>query len=126
MTLNETIYREWAPNAKEAYLIGDFNSWDNHCHPMLSNQYGVWEISIPHVEGKCIIPHGSRVKISMILKDNSRVDRIPAWIRRATQDLRHNSTYDGIFWNPPEKYVFKHPSPPKPENPLIYEAHGLE
>jgi len=24
---NEVIYREWAPNAKEAYLIGDFSPW---------------------------------------------------------------------------------------------------
>lgn len=24
-TNNEVIYREWAPNAKEAYLIGDFS-----------------------------------------------------------------------------------------------------
>ena len=24
---NEVVYREWAPNAKEAYLIGDFSPW---------------------------------------------------------------------------------------------------
>ena len=23
----DVVYREWAPNAKEAYLIGDFSEW---------------------------------------------------------------------------------------------------
>jgi len=61
----------------------------------------------------------------MVLPSNERIERIPAWIRRVTQDLSQSPVYDGRFWNPPEeiKYKFKHPHPPKPKDARIYEAH---
>lgn len=38
----------WAPNAKSASVIGDFNAWDNRHHPMrLLVGSGIWEIFIP-------------------------------------------------------------------------------
>lgn len=120
---DEVIYREWAPNAKEANLIGDFNQWDRSSHSMIVDNYGVWELKIPFKNGICPIAHGSKVKISMVLKDGSRVERIPAWIRRATQNLSESPIYNGIFWNPPEKYVFKYPIPVKPKTLKIYESH---
>lgn len=53
------------------------------------------------------------------------IDRIPAWIKYATQDLTFSPAYDGRFWNPPpaEKYIFKHPRPRKPRSVRVYEAH---
>lgn len=59
----------------------------------------------------------------MILPSGERIERIPAWIRRAVQDLSHSTAYDGVFWNPPQKYIFKHKSPPRPSELRIYEAH---
>jgi 1,4-alpha-glucan branching enzyme len=60
----EVVYREWAPNAKEANLIGDFNKWNRISHPMKKDQYGVWEIRVPPVSpGVCAIPHDSKVKV---------------------------------------------------------------
>ena len=54
-----------------------------------------------------------------------RIERIPAWITRVTQDLAVSPVYDGVFWNPPqhERYVFKHVRPRKPRSARIYEAH---
>lgn len=52
-----------------------------------------------------------------------KIDRIPAWIQRVTQDLNVSPVYDAIFWNPPEKFVFKNPRPPKPKSARVYEAH---
>ncbi|ETW84160.1 glycoside hydrolase family 13 protein [Heterobasidion irregulare TC 32-1] len=122
----EVVYREWAPNAIEAYLIGDFNDWNRTSHPLKKNEFGVWEITIPPKSpGVCAIPHDSKIKISMILPSRERIERLPAWIKRVTQDLAVSPVYDARFWNPPaeEKYVFKNKAPPQPQSVRIYEAH---
>lgn len=61
----------------------------------------------------------------MTTPPGERIDRLPAWIKRVTQDLSVSPVYDAIFWNPPqeEQYQFKHPRPKKPESLRIYEAH---
>jgi 1,4-alpha-glucan branching enzyme len=65
------------------------------------------------------------LKISMsIPQSNDRIDRLPAWITRVTQDLSISPVYDAVFWNPSQKYVFKNPRPPKPASLRVYEAHG--
>ncbi|KAF8948742.1 alpha-1,4-glucan branching enzyme, partial [Entomortierella lignicola] len=117
-------YREWAPNAKEAFLFGDFNNWNNSSHPMKKDEYGVFEIFLPNkARGEPAIEHNSKVKITMIKPDGTRIDRLPAWIQRVTQDLSVSPTYDAVFWNPPKKYQWKNKSPPKPRGLKVYEAH---
>lgn len=117
-------YREWAPNAMRAYLIGDFNGWNRDSHEMKKDAYGVWEISLPPVNGQPAIAHDSKIKISMVVpNDHARAERIPAWIKRVTQDLSVSPVYDARFWNPPQKYQFKNPRPKKPASARIYEAH---
>lgn len=123
---NEIVYREWAPNAKEACLIGEFNAWSRTSHPMKVDDFGVWEIMVPPLpSGRCAIPHDTKIKISMVLPGGERIERLPAWIKRVTQDLDVSPAYDARFWNPPESdlYIFKNPSPPKPGSVRIYEAH---
>jgi 1,4-alpha-glucan branching enzyme len=40
----------WAPNARRASVVGDFNTWDPRRHPMrLRHQAGVWELFIPRL-----------------------------------------------------------------------------
>ncbi|KAF8351637.1 glycoside hydrolase superfamily [Amanita rubescens] len=122
----QITYREWAPNAQQASLIGDFNEWNRSSHPMTKDEFGVWSIVIPPLKpGVCAIPHDSKIKISMLLPSGERVERIPAWIRRVTQELAVSPVYDARFWNPPssERYHFKNPRPPLPHAIKIYEAH---
>ncbi|TFK68215.1 glycoside hydrolase family 13 protein [Pluteus cervinus] len=122
----EVIYREWAPNAQEAYLIGEFNEWNRTSHPMTRDDFGVWEITIqPLPSGQCGIPHDSKLKISMVLPSGERIERLPVWVKRVTQDLKVSPVYEARFWNPPkeEVYKFKNPRPPKPTNIRVYEAH---
>ena len=69
------------------------------------------------------IPHDSKVKITMVTHSGERIERIPAYIKRAVQDLSKSPVYEGVFWNPPERYVFKNASPPKPKSLIIYESH---
>ncbi|KAI5063174.1 hypothetical protein GOP47_0021721 [Adiantum capillus-veneris] len=120
------VYREWAPAAQSAQLIGDFNNWDGSQHKMEKDGFGVWTIKICDTNGKPAIPHGSKVKIRLQQGDGTWHDRISAWIRWAKAEPgKFGASYDGIYWNPPasEKYEFKHPPPSKPLTPRIYEAH---
>ncbi|KAG8862277.1 alpha-1,4-glucan branching enzyme [Tulasnella sp. 330] len=133
-------YREWAPNAKEASLIGDFNGWNRSSHPMERDEFGVWSITVPPKSpGEPAIPHDSKIKassellrlpipacsISMVIPSGERIERIPAWIKRVTQDLKVSPVYDARLWNPPaeKQYKFKNARPKKPTSLRIYEAH---
>ncbi|RFU33406.1 hypothetical protein B7463_g2915, partial [Scytalidium lignicola] len=122
---NNITYREWAPNATHASLIGDFNDWNRESHPMKKDPFGVFEIVIPAQNGKPAIPHKSKIKISMLTPSGERIERLPAWIQYVTQDLEVSPVYDARFWNPPasERYVFKNSRPKKPESARVYEAH---
>jgi 1,4-alpha-glucan branching enzyme len=45
-----TNFAVWAPNAREVYVIGSFNSWDHHSHPLrLLGSSGIWEGFVPGV-----------------------------------------------------------------------------
>ena len=61
----------------------------------------------------------------MTIPSGERIERLPAWIKRVTQDLSVSPVYDARFWNPPsdEKYIFKNKAPPRPASAKIYEAH---
>lgn len=107
-----------APAAMEAELIGEFNSWNGENHKMESNAFGVWEIKLDPDS----IPHASRVKLRLKRADGSWAYVIPAWIKQAVQP-EGQVNFDGVYWDPPEEYVFKYPHPPKPKTPRIYELH---
>ncbi|MEM8893018.1 MAG: 1,4-alpha-glucan-branching enzyme, partial [Bacteroidota bacterium] len=55
-------YREWAPEAKGLFLIGDFNNWDRTAHPLKKNEFGVWEIFLSNKEEPGF-GHGNKVKV---------------------------------------------------------------
>jgi 1,4-alpha-glucan branching enzyme len=42
------VYREWAPGAKAAALIGDFNNWEPAW--MERDEWGVWSVELPDGE----------------------------------------------------------------------------
>ncbi|KAK8672161.1 hypothetical protein V6N13_110534 [Hibiscus sabdariffa] len=95
-------YREWAPGAKSAALIGDFNNWNPNADIMNQNEFGVWEIFLPNnADGLPPIPHGSRVKIRMETRSGIK-DSIPAWIKFSVQ-APGGISYSGIYYDPPEE-----------------------
>jgi len=61
----------------------------------------------------------------MISGSGERIERLPAWIRRVTQDLSKSPVYEARLWNPPpeERYQFRNKPPPKPKSLRVYEAH---
>eukprot|EP00931_Biecheleriopsis_adriatica_P037100 TRINITY_DN2129_c0_g1_i1.p1 TRINITY_DN2129_c0_g1~~TRINITY_DN2129_c0_g1_i1.p1 ORF type:complete len:813 (-),score=199.50 TRINITY_DN2129_c0_g1_i1:286-2724(-) len=117
-------YREWLPNAKQVFLIGEFNGWQNTT-PLKSEGFGKWCVHLPDKEdGSSFIPHATQIKVRLEANDGSWHDRVPAWTKLAWQDHTTN-LFNGVFWEPQaqEKYSFKHERPSKPENLKIYEAH---
>lgn len=83
------MYREWAPNALRAYLIGDFNNWDRDATPMTKNQFGVFEVTIPGRDGKAVIPHDSKLKARYPIPSSSQsltISRFPLLFLMITHD----------------------------------------
>ncbi|CAM3187752.1 1,4-alpha-glucan-branching enzyme [Lactococcus hircilactis] len=110
---NRWTFREWAPAAKRAFLVGDFNNWENDFE--LKAAYGgVWEISSPGT-----LPVGSKVKVKLILENGQTVYRVPSYAMYAIPN--ETAQLDGVIVNP--QYHFKNKTPQIKEAPLIYEAH---
>ena len=120
-------YREWAPNASAACLIGDFSTWDTSTAGvwMTKDGDGVFEVNIPNLaDGSSAIPHGSRVKIHLEIPGQAAVDRIPAWIKMAVQ-APGEIPFNGVYYDPPpeQQHQFKYGRPDSPAELRIYEAH---
>jgi 1,4-alpha-glucan branching enzyme len=46
-----TAFAVWAPNARTASVVGDFNGWDGRLNPMRSlGSSGIWELFVPEVD----------------------------------------------------------------------------
>ena len=115
---NGWIYREWAPNAQSLYLIGDFNNWDRHSHPLKKINDGDWEIFI---KGIRTLAHKSRIKV--LVEANGKIkDRIPLYAKRVQRD--ENLDFAAIIENPRKNFSWTDEKfKIKKENLLIYEAH---
>ena len=113
------VLREWAPNATEIFVIGDFNNW-TECAPykMRRLENGNWEIKLPERGMK----HGDLFKLS-IHWNGGQGERIPAYATRVVQD-DNTKIFSAQVWNPEEKYEFKIKKfKPNVKPLLIYECH---
>ena len=117
-------YREYAPGARGIALFGEFNNWNRDQYWAKRDQYGFWELIIPNEDGKPRIKHKTKVKCNVVLNNGQWADRNPIWIEYLYQNTQ-SLIFDGVFWNPEEKYVWKYPKKhmPRPRSLRIYEAH---
>lgn len=118
-TSKEWIFREYAPNATELYLIGDFNNWQQGPEYQLQNiGNGVWEIKLP----LRAMRHGDLYKLMMHWKGGFG-ERIPAWATRVVQD-DYTKIFSAQVWEPSKPYKFKYKRfKPNCAPLLIYECH---
>ncbi len=121
---NGWVYREWAPQAYNLFLMGDFNHWNRYSHPLKRDHRGDWEIFLPYHDYKDSFLHGSKVKVHVEGK-NGALDRIPAYIRRVVQDMETHD-FTGQLWFPEETFSWTDQgfdATANLEQPLIYECH---
>ncbi len=113
------VLREWAPNATEIYLVGDFNNWSElPQYKMKRLDNGNWEIKLKPQAMK----HGDLFKLH-VHWNGGWGERIPAWINRVVQD-DNTKVFSAQVWAPEEPYVFKKKNfKPNTSPLLIYECH---
>ncbi|CAN5382730.1 1,4-alpha-glucan branching protein GlgB [soil metagenome] len=75
-----TSFTVWAPHAKAARVIGDFNGWDGTRHAMRRlDDNGVWELFVPGLEP------GTTYKFEMLTAAGE-------WVQRADPMARYTQT----------------------------------
>ena len=113
------VFREWAPNAKQIFLIGDFNDWKEvKKYALKPKANGNWEIKLP----ADALHHGDLYKLKVYWEGGCG-ERIPAWATRVVQDDQ-TKIFSAQVWAPAKPYkmkkrVFK----PNTDPLLIYECH---
>jgi len=101
------LFAVWAPNVQRISVVGDFNGWNGHRHPMRNRgQSGIWELFIPglhdgdaykyeilsthgHVFTKAD-PYGTRMGLrpettSLITRDSAYGWKDSTWITRRNE-----------------------------------------
>ena len=114
------VFREWAPNATEIYLIGDFNDWQESEKYKLKRIEGTgnWEIKLSEKAIKHLDLYKMKVKWN-----GGEGERIPAWCQRVVQD-DETKIFSAQVWNPKNPYLFKKNKFKVNKSPLlIYECH---
>lgn len=116
-TQNGFVYREWAPNAIEMHLLGDFNDWNRLSHPLTKIDNENWEIYLSETDG---LKHGTEVKVQVTTKKDV-FDRIPLYIKRVIQ--KDDLSFNGQIWDINSPFFWTDKSFIKSEPLLIYECH---
>ncbi len=119
---DKAVFREWAPNAEEFFLVGDFSGWKQSEEYRFRrvNEKGDWELKVD----KSLLPH--RTLYKYYLKwPGGEGERISPYARRIVQD-ENNHIFTAQVWDPEKKYRWKSPyiRDNTEEKPLlIYEVH---
>ena len=114
------IFREWAPNATEIFIIGPFNNWkqDERYRLHKTGGEGDWEITLPEEA----LHHEDLYKL-LVKWNGGWGERIPSHANRAVQD-DNTKIFSAQVWSPPTQYIWRNEKPVyEAVAPLIYEAH---
>lgn len=114
------VFREWAPNATDIFLVGDFSDWkeDDKFRAKKIAGTGNWELRI----SEKAIKHGQLYKMH-VYWEGGHGERIPAWTTRVIQD-EETKIFSAQVWNPEVPYQWKKKKFSPDKNPLlIYECH---
>ncbi|MDE6339795.1 MAG: alpha amylase C-terminal domain-containing protein, partial [Muribaculaceae bacterium] len=115
----EWVFREYAPNATQIWLIGTFSEWkDDERYSLSPIGDGVWEGRFP----ADFIHNGDLFKMRVDWNGGSG-ERIPAYARRVVQDPETH-IFNAEVYEPENPYKFKIKKfTPDTKPLLIYECH---
>ena len=115
------VLREWAPNAIDIFVVGDFNGWKESARYAMKRVRGTvgnWEIKIKNKSFR----HGALFKL-IVHWEGGQGERIPAWANRVVQDPETH-IFSVQVWDPAEPYQWNVEKFRPATNPLlIYECH---
>ena len=113
------VFREWAPNATDIYLVGDFNDWKESDKYRAKRLKGTdnWELKLPAKAMK----HGDLFKMH-VYWEGGNGERIPAWAQRVVQDDT-TKIFSAQVWDVEPYQWSKKKFKPCTSPLLIYECH---
>ncbi|MFH2092780.1 MAG: alpha amylase C-terminal domain-containing protein [Pseudomonadota bacterium] len=112
-------FREWAPNAREIYILCDQTSWQKHdAFKLEQHENGIFE----RFFDRTVFSHQDLYRLKIVWQDGEG-DRIPTAATRVVQDLS-TLIFNAQVWLPDEPYQWKIQWFVPSKNPLlIYETH---
>jgi 1,4-alpha-glucan branching enzyme len=119
-TNDSWVFREWAPNATNIFIIGIFTGWKEKPEYRMTriNRNGDWEIILPLNS----LNHGDLFKLS-VHWEGGKGERIPSYATRVVQD-DNTKIFSAQVWSPPEPYKWKIRNfSIEATTSVIYEAH---
>ena len=91
-------YREWIPNAKEVYLFGDFNGWNQAITPLAKakDNAEIWccQIGIPL---NAAMTKGGQYRLHIVPNEGEPWDMIPAWATRYAMNAKTKGQ-NAVVW----------------------------
>ena len=112
------VYREWAPEAHQLYLEGEFNNWNQTSHPLTKLENGVWELKL---KGEKALWDGCKVK-TVVDANMTRTEHIPLYARRVVQD-KETITWCGEVVDDWKVFKWTDQDFKGDDSLYIYEAH---
>lgn len=101
----------WAPHADEVFILGTFNDWNDHAHPMEKDDHGVWHAEIPEAKA------GDEFRYR-ILSGGNVLSRLDPYARRLTNSAGNVIIPKEIPGRKPGRF-----DPPPLHERVIYELH---
>lgn len=114
----EWVFREWAPNASEIFILCDKTAWQkNTAFQLERKENHIFERRFP----KAVFSHKDLFRLKVVWLGGEG-DRIPTAATRVVQDS-YTHIFNAQIWEP-EKYQWAITKFLPPKEPLlIYEAH---
>lgn len=112
------VYREWAPNAYQLYLEGEFNNWNKTSHPLKKLENGNWELYLP---GNDALWDGCKIK-TVVDANMTRTEHIPLYAHRVVQDSK-TVAFCAEVVDDQIKFDWTDASFRPEKTPFIYECH---
>ncbi len=113
------VFREWAPNAEEIFIVCEKTSWlKNKDFQLKRKEHNIFERRFP----KETFSHKDLFRLKIVWPGGEG-DRIPTAATRVVQDF-HTDIFNAQVWQPEEQYRWKtKENLPSRKTLLIYEAH---